>query len=175
MERVMDPEVQAMGEIAKALEPLEPEAKKRVLKWAAERFQAGLAIGVQDSPRGRDAGGHGPLPERTFADLAELFDSANPQTGLDKVLVTAYWYQTVKSQEVWDSQTINNDLKHLGHQSSNITRDLDALIKRTPRLVIQVRKEGTAKQARKLFKLTREGLKAVEAMLNASATPESGG
>jgi hypothetical protein len=163
----VDPEIQAMGDIARALEGLEPEAARRVLKWAIDRFQL-RAVGLSTGVAG---GGGGPLPTRAFTDFPELFDAANPQTGLDKALVAGYWFQVAQGQEDWDSQAVNTNLKQLGHPSTNITRDLDALIKRTPRLVLQVRKEGTSKQARKRYKLTREGIRAVEAMLNATATP----
>jgi hypothetical protein len=163
----VDTEIEAMGAIAKALEGLEQDAARRVLKWALDRFQVqalggGPAVG---------AAGAAPLPTRTFTDFPEFFDAANPQTGLDKVLAGAYWFEAVQSQADWDSQSLNTMLKQLGHPSSNITRDLESLIKRTPRLVLQVRKEGTTKQARKRYKLTREGIRAVEAMLNATARP----
>ena len=167
----MDPEIQAMSDIAKALEGLDQEAARRVLKWAIERFQL-RAMGMAGPGGGTGTTGASPLPSRAFTDFPELFDAANPQTGLDKVLVAAYWFQVSQGQEDWDSQTVNTTLKQLGHPSSNITRDLDALIKRTPRLVLQVRKEGTSKQARKRYKLTREGIRAAEAMLNATVTPE---
>ncbi len=104
--------------------------------------------------------------------LADLFDSAQAESGLDKVLVVAYWFQVSQRQDDWDSFAVNTELKHLGHPSTNITRDLDSLMKRSPRLVLQVRKDGTTRQARKRYKLTREGVRAVEKMLGAA---ESGG
>ncbi len=164
----MDPEIQAMGDIARALETLDQDATRRVLKWALERFQLRTVSG---SSVAAGSAGSAPLPTRSFTDFPEIFDAANPQTGLDKVLVGGYWFQVVQGQEDWDSQSLNTSLKQMGHPSSNITRDLDALIKRTPRLVLQVRKEGTSRQARKRYKLTREGIRAVEAMLNATAAP----
>ena len=74
------------------------------------------------------------------------------------------------NQEDWDAQAVNSELKHLGYQSTNITRDLDALMARTPKMVLQVRKEGTTRQARKRYKLTREGIKVVEKLVTSSAT-----
>jgi hypothetical protein len=91
---------------------------------------------------------------------------------LEKVLVVAYWFQVIQGQDDWDSFAINTELKHLGHPSTNITRDLDSLMNRAPRLVLQVRKDGTTKQARKRYKLTREGVRAVEKLLGAA---ENGG
>jgi hypothetical protein len=164
----VDREIQAMGEIARALKGLDEEAARRVLKWAIDRFQLRAVAAISGQGGGA---GSGSLPTRAFTDLPELFDAANPQTGLEKVLVVSYWFQVAQGQEEWDSHTVNKWLKQLGHPSGNITRDLDALIKRTPRLVLQVRKGGPSRQARKRYKLTREGIRAVETMLNVTAAP----
>lgn len=176
----MDPEIVAMGEVAKVLEPLDDDATSRVLRWALARFQKRLHGTIAlDVSRPSDAG---QLPAASmavasssssgsasvFTDFPALFDAANPQTGLDRVLLGGYWFQVVLGQEDWDSQTVNTELKNMGHPSGNITRDVDALIKRTPRLVLQVRKDGTSRQARKRFKLTREGIRAVQSMMNVS-------
>lgn len=164
----MDPEIEAMGTIAKALEPLDQDAIRRVLKWTLERYQPRQAAGSPAETHGI-VGSATAMPSRTFLGVHELFDAANPENGLDRVLVAAYWFQVLQSQADWDSQKINTELKHLGHASSNITRDLDALMSKSPKQVIQVRKQGNSRQARKLYSLTREGTKAVEAMLSRSA------
>jgi hypothetical protein len=61
---------------------------------------------------------------------------------------------------------VNKHLKHLGHPVSNITRAIDTMIDQTPRLILQTSKSGRAKQARKRYKVTRQGVKHVLAMLN---------
>ena len=53
----------------------------------------------------------------------------------------------------------------MGYPVSNITRAFDALMSQQPRLVNQVRKEGKAKQARKRYQLTHQGIGKVEQML----------
>ncbi len=171
----MDPEILAMSEIAKALEPLSDDARRRVLSYVLERYPMGMngKSAVRDTPKHDHAASApqlAPQARTPFGSFPELFDAANPQTGLDKVLLAGYWFQILQSQEDWESQSINTELKHMGHPSSNITRDLDSLIKRTPRLVLQVRKDGTTRQARKRYKLTREGTKAVESMLENGGT-----
>lgn len=165
----LDPEIAAMGKIASALGGLEPEAIRRVLKWAIERFQLRAAAeNAATGTTGTTTAAPTNAPTRTFLNLADLFDSAHSETGLDKVLVVAYWFQVVQGQDDWDSFAVNNELKHLGHPSTNITRDFDSLMNRSPRLVLQVRKDGTTRQARKRFKLTREGIRAVEKMTGAA-------
>jgi hypothetical protein len=169
----MDPEIEAMSQIASALQPLDQDAQRRVLKWVIERYQLQASSGKGGlpaiaSPPALDSAAT-PLALATsaqaFQDLHSLFDAANPETGTERALVVGYWHQQ-QSNEDWDSQAVNSDLKHLGYPSANITRDLDGLMSRSPRLVIQTRKEGTTKQARKKYKLTREGMKAVELMLS---------
>jgi hypothetical protein len=80
-------------------------------------------------------------------------------------LVAGYWFQVVEKSEDLDGMELNRALKNLGHPSSNITRDLDALIRRSPRMVMQVSK-GPA--GRKRYKLTREGERAVSRMILAA-------
>jgi DNA-binding MarR family transcriptional regulator len=79
--------------------------------------------------------------------------------------VGAYFYQVVKGEADFDSQSLNTQLKHLGYPSANITRDLGRLVDRSPKLIIQTRKEGTTQQARKRFRLTTEGIRTVQNML----------
>jgi hypothetical protein len=171
----VDPEIAAMSIITTALTPLEPEAIRRVLKWAIERFQfraphegtgaVGSAVvsAVASAVGASSATAVG--ASRTFLNLAELLDTAQPETGLDRVLTVAYYFQAVTGQEDWDAQAVNTELKHLGYPSTNITRDLDTLMMRSPRAVLQVRKGGTTRQARKRYRLTREGIRAVEGLI----------
>jgi hypothetical protein len=135
-----------------------------VLKWAAERYQpraAPLTAEAAPTPSLLP-----PLSTQSFLSVHQLFDAASPESGIQKVLAVAYWFQVIQGEVEWDSQTINTELKQMGHPSSNITRDLDVLMSRTPRMVMQVRKQGTTKQARKLYTLTREGIKVVEEQLS---------
>jgi len=160
----MDAEVKAMADVVAALKPLDEETVARVVKWAAQRYGISLKAGAGRAPSG--AGAEGDEEETAFKSFHELFDAANPNTAPDKALVAGYWFQVCEGQEDLDSQQVNKELKNLGHQSTNITRDLDALIRRTPRQVIQVRKQGSTKQARKRYKVTREGIRTVEKMLS---------
>jgi hypothetical protein len=165
----VDTEIEAMSHIAKALEPLDQDAVRRVLKWAIERYQPRHIPSTGPAEAAVVPKDGAVAPARTFLNLSELFDAANAESGLDKVMVVAYWYQVLQNKEEWDSQMVNTELKHLGYPSTNITRDLDNLSARSPKLAMQVRKQGTTKQARKLYKLTREGIRAVEALLRQTA------
>jgi hypothetical protein len=162
----MDAEIEAMAVISTALGNLDPDATRRVLKWAIERYQPRQTATPGPVEAAFDPSEPSQAPQRTYLNLPELFDAANAENGLDRALVVAYWFQVLQGErDGWDSQKINTELKHLGHPSSNITRDLDNLMSKTPRYVMQMRKHGTSRQARKLYALTREGMRAVETML----------
>jgi hypothetical protein len=97
--------------------------------------------------------------------LADVFSAANPGTHDYKALVVGFWFQAVKGASDLDAQAVNTELKQLGHGLKNITAAFAALISARPQLAIQVRKAGTTKQARKRYRLTNEGLKRVQLML----------
>jgi hypothetical protein len=104
----------------------------------------------------------------SYETLADLYAAASPGTQGDRALVAGYWHQVIGEEPDFDSQTINRELKHLGHGISNITRTFDRLQQQRPQPVIQTKKSGTARQARKRFELTEEGKRAVEGMLSRS-------
>lgn len=169
MDGILDAEIRAMAAISEALSGLEEEPRARVLRWAAERFALRLpavTLAERASPAPTPVPqGAGSERSMAFSSFPDLFDAANPASGLERILVAAYWFQVVQSTDDFDSYEVNRELKNLGHPSGNITRDLSALMARTPRLVLQIRKDGSTKQARKRYRLTREGSREVERML----------
>jgi hypothetical protein len=161
-----DDEIEAMKTIAAALEPLDDAARLRALQWATSRFRAsGAALELRGelsarpyeiSPE-RQANG----PYETFADL---FEAARPNTEKDKALVAAYWVQVCQESGNFMAQSLNAQLKDLGHGIGNITEALNQLRDERPALVLQLKKGGTSRQARKTYKLTVEGAKRVRLM-----------
>jgi hypothetical protein len=159
-------ELDAMKKIAAALEPLDDAARARALQWATSRFRGTsvLVPGVSSSPRAV-----GEATNAAFQSFAELFDAANPTTERDKALVAAYWLQACNNFQTFPAQALNDLLKDLGHRVGNITEALNQLKNERPSLVLQLKKMGTSKQARKTYKLTGEGAKRVVAMSEGSA------
>jgi hypothetical protein len=156
-----------MKKIAAALEPLDDAARLRALQWAASRYRGSskaLELGVQPPSRLFEPG-----PERSenvlYETFAELFDAARPATERDKALVAAYWVQNCQGAGNFVAQALNTELKDLGHGIGNITEALNQLRDDRPALVLQLRKGGTSKQARKTYKLTLEGAKRVQFMV----------
>lgn len=166
-------EIQAMQTVAEAVSDLDDEARGRVLRWAAERFSvvvtgapmsgrtpgpSGMAGNVANGPSS-----NGEVPQ--FSDIAELYAAAAPESEVDKALVAGYWFQFNQGQPDFGSQEVNSALKNLGHPIKNITSAFDSLKGRKPAPVMQVKKSGTSRQARKTYKLTVAGKSAVEMMI----------
>lgn len=177
-----DQEIEALAKVAAALDTLDDPARRRVIEWAANRF--GIAL-VSKSPavvhhREDDPGSSaasGQLGNTSqsltgFDSLAELFDAAQPKTDAERALVGAYWITTSSGQPDFQAQPVNTQLKDLGYAVGNITDALTALKDRKPALVLQMKKEGTSRQARKTYRLTQAGKKRVQAMLTGAPEGE---
>lgn len=152
-------EIDAMKVIDSAMGSLDPEESKRVLRWAVDKFgQSAVTLEPERSAqRGAD-----PV---AFERISDLMDAALPRSIVDHVLVASYWFQVVQGRENFTGQEVNAALKDLGHPSANITDSYNSLIKRKPPAVRQVQKSGSSKQARKLYRLTNEGVREVARML----------
>ncbi len=174
-------EIEAMKSVGTALGRLDKEAQARVLRWAVDKFDfavggpsnGAFAKSTRLRAREEDVGATVVEPEQ-FSDLPGLFGATSPSTESEKALVVGYWLQVAQGQADLDSQNINGELKNLGHGVLNITRALDGLIGTRPQLVIQTRKSGTAKQARKKYRLTGEGIARVKQMMSRAPTSGEG-
>jgi hypothetical protein len=175
----MSKELSAMVQVEQALVDLSEDERGRVLSWAGSRFGVALAL-----PKASSSNASKTLPANEedesqqqveaanpeeISSLAEFYDLASPSTDSEKVLVVGYWFQYKEGAQELEALKINNQLKHLGHGVSNVSRALEMHKSQKPALMIQKRKEGATKQARKKFVVTNEGKKFVEKMLaNAS-------
>jgi hypothetical protein len=82
--------------------------------------------------------------------------------------VVGYWFQVHQGMKDFDSQRVNAELKNMGHGVGNITDAFTTLIDGKPQYVIQTRKSGTSRQARKLYRVTNEGSNRVRDLLGGS-------
>jgi len=142
-----------------------------VFWWAGAKFSVKLG---SSPPNLQQESGGNRLPqngeevdtqERHFDTFAELYAAASPSKDPEKVLVAAYWHQEVKGQKELTSVVLNKDLTNLGHRITNINMKFDSLIGSKPQLALQLKKSGSAKQARKKYKLTKAGIAKVQGML----------
>ncbi|WAB82922.1 hypothetical protein OVN20_07310 [Microcella daejeonensis] len=160
----LDPEITAMTGVAAALTPLEEDARRRVLRWAAERFDVALTKGRLNGIDLDDESDTSP-PVAEYASFAELFENSTPKTTTDKALIAAYWFQVIQGSASFVSQQLNTELKNLGHGLSNVTDSLGSAERAKPTLVMQVNKTGKSKQARKTYKLTQAGINYVKGII----------
>jgi len=176
-------ELDAMTAVVRALSPLPEDVRTRILRWAAEKYAVTIpksanvsaradAIVSDESDLVADAEAAEEEIAETepdFVDFGDLFAAADPRTNEDKGLVAAYWRQVHENEEKWQAAALQKDLRNLGHAIPNITDALTSNMRKRPQRIIQVQKAGSAKQARKTYKVTRAGLMHVKAMLDADA------
>ncbi len=160
-------EPHAMLEISGILLALpDDDARRRVLVWAADRFA--VRLGARSDAR--LASGSGSVPEPQKETFADLFNAVRPATEKEKALVAAYWKAKVEATPQFGSQELNKLLIDLGHRVLNITDALSASIQEKPALILQVRKSGSSRQARKTYKVSDAGLRWVESRLSNEAS-----
>lgn len=173
MADVLSAELGAMVQIEAALKDLQDDERDRVMHWALSRFRiqtkasstGGERTDIGAGVTGTPASGAQRNGSAEYEDLATFYDAASPSSDAEKALVGAYWIQVREGAADVDAQSVNTQLKHLGHGISNVTRAFEGLKAQKPALVVQLRKDGSTQQARKRFKVTAEGKKAVERML----------
>jgi hypothetical protein len=163
--KMEDTELTAMQSVLAALQPLDEQARVRVLRWGWERFGEGAAAITAMSDRHAAVGTE---RSETFVDAADVVARASASNGPERALCVGYFLQEVNGQTGFSGQDINSALKHLGHPLSNVTKTLSDLRGQKPALVLQVSKAGRAQQARKTYRLTVAGVDRVRQMLRAT-------
>lgn len=160
-------ELKAMEAVFQALEPLPAASRLNVVRWVSEHLKLSWNGGpsTKTAARAEDIGS-----EPKFDNFHELFERAAPKTDKQRVLVTAYWFQVCQGQQEFMTAPINVLLKDMGQPVSNITETFARLTGEKPAPVMQTKKTGSSKQARKYFRITRAGINAVREMMNLSAS-----
>jgi len=164
-----DAEIRGMTAMIELLEQVDAEARVRMITWIAQRYGVALLAVRQGSPPHGDQGGQ---DNRGFDSFSGLFDAASPGTESEMALVGGYWFQFVRGEPDFGSQQVNDELKNLGHRLTNITRAFDFLRQMKPASVLQIQKSGRTKQARKRYRLTQAGMKAVEELITGGQSDE---
>ncbi len=100
---------------------------------------------------------------KSYASLSECLAAVQKKkmTDMERTLVAAAYIQETGAKQSISAQETNGALKHTGHEVGNITRAFEGNMHCKPQLIIQLKKAGTSKQARKEYKVTTEGLKFV--------------
>ncbi|HYW06450.1 MAG TPA: hypothetical protein VE913_05815 [Longimicrobium sp.] len=113
-------------------------------------------------PRGSGTG-----PRRPAQAVATVVEQWRPETMAERALLGAYVLSRGRADRTVTSQSINSELKRNGLPVPNITRAIESNLRARPALMVQKKKMGTTRQARKQYAITREGVEAVEARMNA--------
>lgn len=174
MDDLIDPEVEVMGIVSNALKRLDEDARGRVIRWAADKFICALSLPPDGDPSALKAECPDEInstegekePIVGWKHFAELYDASGASSQQDGMLVAAYWVQIVNEKDSFGSFELNKLLKDLGMGVKETSKVMDALIKKKPSLVLQLKKSGRTQQARKTYRLTEAGKKLVEQMVS---------
>ena len=139
---------------------------------AAVRPQEGAGgdEGEDGAPVRRKPGrpkGSGTL-RRAGQNIAGFMEAWTPETMAERALLGAYALARGRPDRTITSQAINNELKRNGLPVPNITRAIESNLRAKPPLMVQKKKMGTTRQARKQYALTQEGVDLVESKLRNS-------
>ena len=165
-------EMDAISKSLKLFEKLSPAAQERAYLYLGSVLGIARSNSHAAQSGNRESGGHRSAPAHPsgqsnigYNSLAELDHAARPETGAMKVLVGGYWLQVCNQQEEFSAQAVNDGLKEIGARVANVTVAFNTLKSANPSLVLQVRKSGKSQQARKQYRLTVAGIRAVDEMI----------
>ena len=168
-----DPEFSAIQTIYSTLKPLNDDARMRVVNYVVARLSIVLESISTSSEDGKliNSNRENEIKiedenDQNFDSFAELYDATQPKTHVLKALVAGYWFQVCQNAATFDSHSVNKELKNLGEGLSNVTNSIDRLKNQKPSLVLQIKKSGKSKQARKTYKVTTAGIKVVKDMVD---------
>ncbi len=175
------PVVQLAQPIVSNLQPVvEPPAEPVAAVEADEADEAGEAeVGVETTP---EPEAH-PIQDenkkpmklstkglglKRYKNIENLFLAAEIKSVGSRVLLAAAYLQEKNDYEEMSSYDINSRLKKLGYGVSNITTAINTLLNKKTPLMMQTKKEGTSKQAKRKFKVTEEGLDLAKTFLRSA-------
>ena len=163
-------EVEIIQTVHGALEPLDDEARSRILTYITSLLDiSARVVGGQTASAEKDIDEEDaddiPKQASTFSTFAELYAAADPKSNGEKALVAGYWLQVCQDAEKFTGAAANKELTHLGYKLANITEAIGSMQSKKPSLMLQLKKSGNSKQGRKLYKVSHAGVKHIEEMV----------
>jgi hypothetical protein len=170
MNKTTNTEFTAFKAVHGVLEPLDDDARSRVVKSVITLLSIDAQVEAEPEADIADEEAEAATEKAaqsapTFSTFAELHAAANPTTNGDRALVAGYWLQVCQGSDNFTGQAANKELTHLGHKLSNVTVAINGLRKVKPQLILQIKKSGSSRQARKTYKVSHEGIRRVEEMI----------
>jgi ribosomal protein L23 len=95
-----------------------------------------------------------------------LIEKWSPTTQADWALLGAYYFQRIVGQQNVTGLQVNKELKQHGYGVTNVTDCFTINMDADPARMLQTKKSGKSKQAKKLYLVTTAGIKYVEDRLN---------
>jgi hypothetical protein len=105
---------------------------------------------------------------KRYKHIENLFLAAEIKSVGSRILLAASYLQEKNGFEEMSSYDINSRLKKLGYGVSNITTAINTLLNKKIPLMMQTKKEGTSKQAKRKFKVTEAGLELAKTFLRST-------
>jgi hypothetical protein len=133
---------------------------------ATDEGEAGAA--GEEAPRRRGRPRGSTTTRRATGGISSLVERWKPETMAERALLGAYVLARGRPDRTVTSQAINAELKRNGLPVPNITRAIESNLRARPPLMVQKKKMGTTRQARKQYALTQEGVDLVESKLGGS-------
>lgn len=170
-----DNEFKAIQAVHKALEPLNHEARNRILNYIISLLEIDAQVigrqgeAAQIENTANDTGSSAENLEGLDTEItsfAELYAAASPGTNGERALVAGYWLQVCEGADGFTGGGANKELTNLGHKLPNVTDAINSMKNRKPMLILQVKKSGSSRQARKTYKVSEEGAKRVREMID---------
>lgn len=145
------------------------EHKERLFANAKpqDKQQTGGQIKPDENDTGIGGGTDGKLLSEygtvgdVFGDIENFKDLGSD----DRALIAAALVQTKSGTQSFVGHPVNKELANAGYRSRRINHDLEANMAMKPARIVQLRKSGKSQQARKTYKVTTEGFKAVSRFL----------
>lgn len=128
----------------------------------------GGGTATDEAPRRRGRPRGSTNARRTSGGIGSMIERWKPETMAERALLGAYVLARGRPERTVTSQAINAELKRNGLPVPNITRAIESNLRARPPLMVQKKKMGTTRQARKQYALTQEGVDLVEAKLKES-------
>lgn len=122
----------------------------------------------EEAPRRRGRPRGSTNARRPGGSVGSLIERWRPETMAERALLGAYVLARGRADRTVTSQAINAELKRNGLPVPNITRAIESNLRARPPLMVQKKKMGTTRQARKQYALTQEGVDLVESKLRES-------
>lgn len=160
-------ELDVVKDVRDLLLQLPADARERALNYVLSLYKADYGPSqTPDSPPKGQAPLTGQSAETPFSEtFDEFIDRVDPQSNGDTALATGYWLQVKQRSESFTANEVNSLLNNLGRKIRNITNAFGVLQRNKPSYVIQIKKKGSSKQARKIYKVTTAGISAVNNMI----------